>query len=432
MDKRILWIWLSLACTPGSHTFAKLYEKFKSLEAIYSATDKEINSAIDPKSSDRIALLDKELDKANEIFDFCQRMNVGIVTYEDTSYPQALRKIPNPPVLLYYRGSLPDFNKYISIAVVGTRNLTSYGRQNAYNLSYDLAKSGALIVSGMALGIDGMAHTAALTADMPTVAVLGSGINICYPSGHLKLAREIVKRGCVITEYPPNTKPFAYNFPCRNRIISGISNALLLIEGTERSGALITARTAKEQGKSVYALPGNVGSKTSEASNLLLKNGAKLATSAEDIIADYEKSGYALLNRFNLLPDRPNINTAMKEFGTEAITADDDIFTPSRKRITKSKDLENIQDSNNSSNTENNTLKSNNANTSNDTATAFHFDATALKIYKRIPEGVECSYDSLTGDGIDARDVATAVLKLQIGGFVTIHPGDFVSRKFKA
>lgn len=428
MDKRLLWVWLSLACTPGSQTFKKLYDKFGSVEAIYEATDKQINSTINPRSSDRAAVTEKELDKAKLVLDFCISKQVGIVTYEDDAYPKTLRSIDNPPVLLYYRGILPDFKKHISIGVVGTRKLSSYGRKCAYELSYDLACSGAIIVSGMAKGIDGVAHTAALSAGMPTVAVLGSGINVCYPKEHLQLAREIVKCGCVITEYPPFAKPLGFHFPCRNRIISGIPQGVLLIEGTERSGALITATRAKEQGKLVYAVPGNVGSKNSEASNIMLKDGAKLTTCAEDIISDFENHGEALLNRFKLKEHRPDLYEAMRNSGASAITADDFSFAPKIKRPPVGID---------NAPTTGATLrvaaapelKKSEPNT--EEAPAFGFDKIALTVYKRIPEGVECSFESLAGDGIDVRDVAKAVLKLQIGGFVTVYPGDTVARKFK-
>ena len=331
--EELYWLWLSLAVSPGSHSFKKLLNKFKTVEEIYKATDKMINSAIDPKSTDRKGLIDKSLDKATEVRDYCKRMNIGIVTYADDLYPESLRQIPNPPVLLYYRGKFPKFNDYVSIGVVGTRYPTSYGRKNAYEISFDLARAGALIVSGMAIGVDGVAHASALAAGMPTVAVLGSGINVCYPKIHLSLAREIVKCGCVITEFAPNTEPIGNHFPRRNRIIAGLTQATLLIEGAEKSGALITARIAEENGRKIYAVPGNVNNKMSAAANLLIKSGASAVTSAEDVIKDFEKQGRVLLNRFNLSKTRPNIHSVLKAASVSAITPDDDIFTPSRKRI---------------------------------------------------------------------------------------------------
>ena len=431
--EELYWLWLSLAVSPGSHSFKKLLNKFKTVEEIYKATDKMINSAIDPKSSDRAALIDKSLDKATEVRDFCKKMNIGIVTYGDELYPDSLRKILNPPVLLYYRGKLPKFGDYVSLSVVGTRYPTSYGRKNAFELSYDLARAGALIVSGMAIGVDGVAHASAIAAGMPTVAVLGCGINVCYPKIHLSLAREIVKCGCVITEYPPNTEPIDNHFPRRNRIIAGLTQATILIEGAEKSGALITARIAEENDRKVYAVPGNVNNKMSAAANLLIKAGASAVTSAEDVIKDFEKQGRVLLNRFNLSKTRPNIHSVLKAASVSAVTPDDDIFVPSRKRITTKKErASEVQKKEAPMPIASKEVKSKNeAQEKSDAPSPAIFDAVALKVYKRIPEGVECSYDSLTGDGITISDVATAVLKLQIMGFVTVYPGDFVSRKFK-
>ena len=431
--EELYWLWLSLAVSPGSHSFKKLLNKFKTVEEIYKASDKMINSAIDPKSSDRAALIDKSLEKATEVRNFCKKMNIGIVTYADKLYPDSLRAIQNPPVLLYYRGEFPNFNDYVTVSIVGTRYPTSYGRKNAYELSYDLAKAGALIVSGMAIGVDGVAHASAIAAEMPTVAVLGSGINVCYPEIHLSLARKIVKSGCVITEYPPNTPPIGNHFPRRNRIIAGLSQATVLIEGAEKSGALITAHIAEENGRKVYAVPGNVNNKMSAAANLLIKSGATAITSAEDVIRDFEKQGRVLLNRFNLSKTRPNIHSVLKGASVSAITPDDDIFTPSRKRITtKEQRVTEVDKRELPKTIASKEIKNKNETQEKEDAPSLAvFDAVALKVYKRIPEGVECSYDSLTGDGVTISDVATAVLKLQIMGFVTVYPGDFVSRKFK-
>ena len=433
--EELYWLWLSLAISPGSHSFKKLLNKFKTVDAIYNASDKAINSAIDPRSSDRAGLIDKSLDKATEVRDFCKKMNIGIVTYADEIYPQSLRDISNPPVLLYYRGKFPRFSDYISVGVVGTRYPTSYGRKSAFELSYDLASAGALIVSGMAIGVDGVAHASALAAGKPTVAVLGSGINVCYPKIHLNLAREIVKSGCVITEYPPNTEPIGNHFPRRNRIIAGLTQATVLIEGGEKSGALITARIADENGRRVYAVPGNISNKMSAAANLLIKSGASAVTSAEDIIKDFEKQGRVLLNRFNLSRTRPNIHSVLKGACVSAVTPDDDIFTPSRKRVTTKEQRAEAEKKNAPVSTalsiEAPKVEQRVNNDIDSLSAAAGFDAMAIKVYKRIPEGVECSYESLCGDDITVSDVATAVLKLQIMGFVTVYPGDFVSRKFK-
>ena len=213
MNDILYTIWLSLACTPGSETFAKLLSKFNSPEEIYNADQSQIASCISSRSKDYNSLIDKSIEKASNVLAFCKNKHVGLLSYFDRSYPTMLKGIKNPPVLLYYRGILPDFDREFSVAIVGTRNLSQYGRKNTFTVSHDLARSGAIVVSGMAIGIDGVALAAAISAGKPTVAVIGSGIDVCYPSQHLRLAREIVKRGCVVTEYAPGTRPNGYNFP---------------------------------------------------------------------------------------------------------------------------------------------------------------------------------------------------------------------------
>lgn len=305
----------------------KLMSKFDSAKAVYDAPDHEIISAIGPKLSDRKRLVDKDLTKAAEILDFCKKYDVGTLAYSDERYPKLLKTISTPPVLLYYRGRLPDFNSGLYVAVVGTRDLSEYGRRNAFNFGYDLATAGATIVSGMAKGIDGVATAGAIASGHSTVAVLGSGIDVCYPPEHLTLAREIVRSGCIMTEYPPGARPSKYSFPKRNRIISGLCPVTLVIEGNERSGALITARYAKDQGRDIFALPGNVGAEQSEATNLLLKNGAKTATSAEDILTAYQDKYPESINLFMLNDRRPvDMMYVLRMLEVVANCSSDDIY----------------------------------------------------------------------------------------------------------
>ena len=185
----------------------------------------------------------------------------------------------------------------------------------------------------MAIGIDGVALAGALSEGKSTVAVIGSGIDVCYPLCHKRLAREIVKRGCVITEYAPGTRPYKNNFPTRNRIVSGLANVVLVMEGAEKSGSLITAGYAKEQGKAVYAFPGNVGNVGSEATNLLIKNGAKLLTAADDIVRDFEKQSLGKLNPFRLTEKSGvDMHSALSELEVSCVAVDDSIFKSSRRR----------------------------------------------------------------------------------------------------
>lgn len=419
MDNTVYWIWLSLACTPGTATFPRLIEKFGNAKKIYDADARNITRCIDSRSSDRAKLIDKSLDKATEILEFCTKKEIGLLTYADEKYPKALKGIKSPPVILYYRGKLPDFNKGFYVSVVGTRAISDYGRKNAFKISYDLASVGATIVSGMAMGIDGISHAAALEAGKTTVAVMGSGIDVCYPAQHLSLARSIVKQGCIITEFPPHTPPSKNNFPTRNRIISGLSAITVVIEGKEKSGSRITASCAKEQGRDVYALPGNVGSQNSEITSLLLKNGAKAVTSADDIVRDYQDRYPGVINPFKLRTTLPvDIMSTLAKYSVAAVAPSDDIFPQPGK-----------QRNNRKTNTSRNFIAEKAEPVLNESAVETAFNSKTFEIYKNIPVLGECPIESLVNSENDLRDVMKCLLSLEMGGFVTMLPGDRVSRK---
>ena len=420
MNPVLHWIWLSLACTPGSYTFGKLIEVYKDATEIYEADAKRIASVIGYKNSDRTKLEDKDLEQAEKIFAFCNKFKVDILTYADSRYPEALRRISNPPVLLYCRGVVPDFNSSLCVATVGTRSLSDYGRKNGFKISFDLAKAGATIVSGMAIGIDAVCMAGALAAGGRVVSVIGSGIDVCYPPQHLTLARSIVKQGCVITEFAPGTQPSRYNFPKRNRIISGLCDATLVVEGEERSGALITARCAKEQEREVFAVPGNIASPNSQLSNLLIKNGAKICTRAEDILNLYIKKYPGKINLFALTQTTPvDMMSALREYEICAVCPNDDIFIPSHgsthRQSPKTEADKPIVES---------TEKA-------EVTPPTDFDKKSLKIYKKIPANEACSLESLVDDDMNLREVMSHLLKLEIGGFVRLLPGEMVTRKFK-
>ena len=416
MDNLVYWIWLSLACTPDSTTFSKLIGKYSDAKEIFEASDREIRSVVGAKVSDCSALSNKDLTRASEINKFCKEKGVGIITYNSEEFPITLRDIPTPPVLLYYRGRLPDFNKGFRCAIVGTRSLSDYGRKNAFKLGYDMGCAGATVVSGMAIGIDGVAMAGALAAGATTVAVIGSGIDVCYPSVHLTLARAIVKNGCVLTEYAPGTKPDKYNFPRRNRLISGLCPVTVVVEGKESSGSMITARHAKAQGREVFAFPGNVGSDGSQSTNLLIKNGAKLCTGAEDIIERFEKDYPGTLNPF-LLKEHPEVDMLeiMRDLRISAITPNDDIFS-----IPKPKKEKRVEVKPEPVKEEENLLPEMPV-----------FDGELLKIYKKIPLNEECTIESLTDGEMNLRAVMKLLLKLEMGKFITLLPGDRVKRNFR-
>ena len=421
MQKMLYWIWLSCACTPDSSTYEKLLSRFDSPEQIYAADEDALRRAVGTRCGDFTALLDKDLTAAKELLDFCLKKKIGLLTRDDERFPDALRNIPHPPVMLYYRGKLPDFNTELCVSVVGARHMSEYGRRCAFRISTDLATAGALIVSGMARGIDAVAAAGAIYAGRPTVAVLGSGIDICYPKEHLTLARRIVEDGCVLTEFPPHTPPHGYHFPKRNRIISGLSVATVVIEGNERSGSLLTARHATAQGRDVYALPGSVDSPMSFVPNLLLRNGAKSLTCADDMIRDYENVYLGKLNPFLLSPntdypvektlDTLGISYIKKTKGKHVHPEGEEApvapHPPSDSESPYSEAPEVP------------------------VADFEGFDEEAVALYQKIPLETEIAIEALCDELHPLRKTMKLLLKLEMGRFVTILPGERVKRNFK-
>ncbi len=417
MKELVYSIWLSLACTPDTSTFPKLAGAFGSAKSIYEATEGQIRSAVGANNSDCKSLFDKDLRKAEEVLEFCTSKRVGIVTFFDKEYPLCLKNIPTPPVLLYYRGVLPDFNKRVSVAVVGTRSLSDCGRNSAFKLGYDLSSAGVSVVSGMAVGIDSVALAGALASGVaPVVAVLGSGIDVCYPSEHLTLAREIVKDGCILTEYAPGTKPQRFNFPRRNRIISGLSVATVVVEGREKSGSVITAKHAKKQNRRIYAFPGSVGSVNSEASNMLIKNGASLCTGADDIVRDLEKEYNGLVNPFGLSERLPvGMIDTLRRYSVSCTTPSDDIFTPARKIKAEKPGIS----------SESSRVDTSKTDVSDEIS---GFEQYIIEIYKEIPPNEEISIEELVSEKYSLRQVMKALLKLEMGRFIKMLPGERVKR----
>lgn len=286
MNDIVKWIWLAQACGQGSGEVQGIIEHFGSAERVFEA---EYDELVESGVSERLAedLSDKRLGDACRIYDFCSREGVGIICYNDPVFPASLRALHNPPALLYYVGELPDLNSRLCISVVGTRRMSEYGMRAAYKIAYEVASSGAVVVSGMALGIDGIASCAAITARGKTIAVLGCGIDVVYPSEHRRLMEQIKQNGAIITEYPPSTEPHGYNFPVRNRLISGLSQGTVVIDADEGSGSMITAKCAILQGRDVYAVPGNIDARNTSGANSLIRDGAQAVLRGADIIKNY-------------------------------------------------------------------------------------------------------------------------------------------------
>jgi len=283
----IYWIWL--ATRQGMTAWEKqvVLAYFGSPEDCYFAKEAAYKNIEELSQTAVEALCDKEIREAETILAACAKKKIHILTWQDTRYPIALKNISDPPMILYYRGILPDFNSEPYIGVVGTRKASAYGLKLAETVAKQIARCGGIVVSGMAEGIDAMATRGALSQGKMVVGVLGCGVDVMYPRCNRELFLKMERCGCLISEYPPETKPNKWNFPRRNRIISGLSCGVLVVEAPMKSGALITARQALEQGRDVFVTPGNVGIASCEGSNSLLRDGAIMVTSGWDILSEY-------------------------------------------------------------------------------------------------------------------------------------------------
>ncbi len=300
------WVWLTTLEGLTAESRRALLGHFASPEDVYYAQPADALQ-IDGFRPEQAALLErKSLDRAETILEQCARKELFLLTQQDAAYPDRLRNIYDAPLLLYGKGAMPLFDEEAAIAVVGTRSCTPYGIRAAESLGYEMAKEGALVVSGMAKGVDGAAHRGALRAGGLTAAVLGCGVDVVYPSANRRLYEDIAATGVLLSEYPPGTEPFARNFPYRNRIISGLSLAALVVEAPARSGALITAETALEQGRDVFAVPGPIGAGQSVGCNRLIRDGAGLVTEGWDVLREYQaRFPYRLRREEGRLPDLP-------------------------------------------------------------------------------------------------------------------------------
>ncbi len=284
------WIWLTSLEGLSSKKAFNLLEKYKGPDVIYGLSENDLKNTKGLTEKNIKELLNSEKrDRVGTIYEAMVRNNIKMVNIYEENYPQKLKNIYDPPIALYYKGKLESDS--FSIAVVGSRRTTGYGAKTAGRLSYDLSIRGVTIVSGLARGIDSIAHKGCLDAGGKTIAVLGSGLDNIYPQENTGLFKDIIhSKGLVLSEYPPGMPPLQHNFPARNRIISGISSGVLVIEAAKRSGSLITAGCALEQGREVFAVPGNIDCAYSMGTNQLIKEGAKLVLNASDILEEFEYS----------------------------------------------------------------------------------------------------------------------------------------------
>lgn len=279
------WVGFSLIPGVGPVRLARLIDHFGDLEVAWRANATQLARAgLDTRTVEAVVAYRQTLDVDSQLAR-AERLGVKLLTLEDPRYPERLRQVYAPPPLIYVWGEvLPQDD--LSVSVVGTRRATVYGRQATERIVSGLARAGVTIISGLARGIDSYAHKTTLDSGGRTLAVLGCGVDVVYPSENARLARSIVERGALISEYPLGSPPESGNFPARNRLISGLSRGTLVVEADMTSGALITAKFAVEQNRDVFAVPGSILARASEGTNWLIQTGAKLTTSPEDILEE--------------------------------------------------------------------------------------------------------------------------------------------------
>jgi DNA processing protein len=283
-----VFYWLALSLTPGigSTLMRRLLDRFNTPEAVFHAPMKELSKieGLGEKVAQEIRkgplekVVERELSLLREV-------GGRVITLKDEEYPKRLKDIYDPPALLYVRGELKKEDEF-AISIVGSRKTTPYGRWFTEKVSQELARHGVTIVSGMARGIDSLAHWGAISGGGRTIAVLGCGVDVIYPSENRNLFAKMIDRGAILSEFPMGSPPEGGHFPRRNRIISGLSLGVVVVQASEKSGSLITAGYALEQGREVFAVPGNVGTESSRGTHRLIKEGAKLVESSEDILEE--------------------------------------------------------------------------------------------------------------------------------------------------
>lgn len=284
----LYWLWLANRPNVSDGVKCALIRQFSDPQDVYFASQEELAKVPGMTSQAMESLKGRDLEDAEKILADCAKLDISVLTMTDPLYPNRLRSIYDAPVVLYYRGSLPQMDDLATVGVVGTRKPSFYGLQMARRMGSSLARGGALVVSGLAKGIDGAAMIGALNEGVAAVGVLGCGADVVYPKSNKELFLQTECQGCILTEYAPGTPPMSWNFPRRNRIISGLSCGVVVVEAPEKSGALLTARMALDQGRDVFVIPGNVDMPGFVGSNRLLRDGAIAVSTGEDVLLEYE------------------------------------------------------------------------------------------------------------------------------------------------
>jgi DNA processing protein len=433
-ENTLYWLWLAEKCGAASKQFGRLAEKYENPFDLYRLDEDEIEQLEGISAPLKAKLCEKGLEASYSILKYCKENRVDIISYGDRRYPQRLKSIEDAPIVLYCLGHFPDFNSSLCIGMVGTRKMSEYGKQTAYKIGYELASAGAIVVSGMALGVDAAAACGALSSGGRTVAVLGCGISVVYPKEHKRLMDEIAKRGAVITEYPPSEAPHGHNFPKRNRIISGLCQGVLVVEGSVGSGALITARRAIDQGREVFALPGQINESNSEGPNELIKQGAYAVVSSDDILKHYDflyrdVIDYTRLSRAKRKTDYCDADAALARYGVSVGGA----YQPrARKPLTElAEESFPLDDKQKASLKEKQEARVQAEATAADESAALlsTLDETTRKVFENMPIDKAVSPDSLSALGIGIGDAITSLTMLELCGLISSLPGGLYIRK---
>ena len=400
----IHWIWYSQLPRVPLRVKADLLRIFHDPEDIYFAEEEALWTVEGMTEALIKALFNRDLANSREILRVCGEKNISILTYSDGCYPHRLKHIPDPPMVLYYKGYLPDWDSVPVIGIVGTRKASAYGMQVSDKMGFQIADCGGLVVSGGADGIDSMALRGAMKARKKVVAVLGCGADVVYPAKNKELFREIERQGCLITEFSPGTPPHSWNFPQRNRIISGISSGVLVVEAPERSGALNTAQHALDQGRDVFVVPGNIDSPCAAGSNELMRDRAIPVFSGWDVVGEYER----------LYPDA--VSRGSKDRGKQLLVAETVVYPDiSVEKLPKDdkKSIDNMEKSNYS--VKENALPG--------------LTEEEQMVLKRLTETPRLVDDVIVETGLPTGKVLSILTMLALKGAVQNHPGKLISRK---
>lgn len=410
----IYWLWLQCIFGVESRRVRAVTEYFDTIEDFYnsSETDKRLCGCFTDAELQKMG--NKDLKKAQIILDDCKRLGYNILSFADESYPSKLKEIAAPPCVLYVDGELPDIDSTLTVAVVGTREPTQFGTRAAFDFSYALAKSGAVVVSGGAVGVDSSAHKGVLTAGGKTVCVLGCGIDYKYLTKNIGMRDEVAQHGAVISEYPPAYPPTRFTFPKRNRIISGLCDCTLVVEAGVKSGSLITAEYSAAEGRKIFVVPGDIFTAQAAGSNNLLRQGASVALNATDIIGWYKENN-KVVNRQAIRPSFHNAEKPKTQADKNQTTHKQSKTDRNKPKISR-KNIKEKDGKNTAASHENN-------------APMFELSDNAAKVYAAV--GAEPMHvDKIAeASGLAIQTVLTSLSELEIMDYIVLCSGRRYKRK---